>query len=392
MITMNTKNLLLLASLTLAMPLTAQTPQEDFKRDITLSGSNYVAYRGPQKQLTAAPKGYKPFYLSHYGRHGSRYMIGKQAYDVPYFSLLKALQHQGITRRMMERFPEIFAGNTNIEARSTLVIRCILSMENGLQQMLRMNPKLHIFHDASEHDMYYMNQDDRYLDSLKNSVGIKVALQEFAQKHVSYSRVMQELFNDPAWVKQNINQSDLNRKLYKMASSIQGTELRGKVSLYDLFTEEELYQNWLNANISWQMAYGNSPYTGNVQPFSQRNLLRNIIQKADSCIALPHPGATLRYGHDTMVTPLTCLLDLNGYGEEIKDPEKIASQWWDYKITPMATNLQFVFYRNKANDVLVKVLLNEDEATLPIKSDVAPYYHWNDFREYCLKKLAGYKR
>ena len=34
------------------------------------------------------------------------------------------------------------------------------------------------------------------------------------QKHVSYSRVMQELFNDPAWVKQNINQSDLNRKLY----------------------------------------------------------------------------------------------------------------------------------------------------------------------------------
>ena len=80
------------------------------------------------------------------------------------------------------------------------------------------------------------------------------------------------------------------------------------------------------------------------------------------------------------------------YGEEIKDPEKIASQWWDYKITPMATNLQFVFYRNKANDVLVKVLLNEDEATLPIKSDVAPYYHWNDFKEYCLKKLAGYKR
>ena len=150
--------------------------------------------------------------------------------------------------------------------------------------------------------MYYMNQGDRYLDSLKNSVGIKVAQQEFAQKHVSYSRVMQELFNDPAWVKQNINQSDLNRKLYEMASSIQGTELRSKVSLYDLFTEEELYQNWLNANIWWQMAYGNSPYTANVQPFSQRNLLRNIIQKADSCIALPHPGATLRYGHDTMVT------------------------------------------------------------------------------------------
>ena len=410
-----------------ASTIQAQTPREDFKRDITLSASNYVAYRGPQKQLSPAPKGYKPFYLSHYGRHGSRYMIGKAAYDVPYFSLLKAkqegkltpkgeetlrkvaliredakgrdgeltplgaLQHQGITRRMMERFPEIFAGKTNIEARSTVVIRCILSMENGLQAMLRKNPQLHIFHDASYHDMYYMNQGDKRLDSLKNCIGRKVVQEELTSKHDNYKRVMEELFNDPAWVKQNINPRDLNHKLYEMAGAIQGTELRGKVSLYDLFTQDELYDNWVVSNSWWQMSYGNSPYTGNVQPYSQRNLLRDIIEKADSCIALPHPGATLRYGHDTMVTPLTCLLNLNGYGAEIKDPEKIATQWFDYKITPMATNLQFVFYRKaKGDDILVKVLLNEDEATLPIKSDVAPYYHWNDFKAYCQEKLASF--
>ena len=419
--------LLATSALMSASTIQAQTPREDFKRDITLSASNYVAYRGPQKQLSPAPKGYKPFYLSHYGRHGSRYMIGKAAYDVPYFSLLKAkqegkltpkgeetlrkvaliredakgrdgeltplgaLQHQGITRRMMERFPEIFAGKTNVEARSTVVIRCILSMENGLQQLLRMNPQLHIFHDASYHDMYYMNQGDKRLDSLKNCIGRKVVQEELTSKHDNYKRVMEELFNDPAWVKQNINPRDLNHKLYEMAGAIQGTELRGKVSLYDLFTQDELYDNWVVSNSWWQMSYGNSPYTGNVQPYSQRNLLRDIIEKADSCIALPHPGATLRYGHDTMVTPLTCLLNLNGYGAEIKDPEKIATQWFDYKITPMATNLQFVFYRKaKGDDILVKVLLNEDEATLPIKSDVAPYYHWNDFKAYCQEKLASF--
>lgn len=437
-------NRMMKTAIALAMPLLvsttlmAQTPQEDFKRDVTLSASNYVAYRGPQKKLTPAPKGYKPFYLSHYGRHGSRYMIGSAAYDVPYFSLLKAkqegkltakgeetlkkvilirqdakgrdgeltplgaLQHQGITKRMMERFPEVFAGKTNIEARSTVVIRCILSMENGLQQLLRMNPQLHIFHDASYHDMYYMNQDDKRLDSLKSCVGRKVAQEEFAQKHDCYRRVMQELFNDQDWVKQNINQRDLSHRLFVMASSIQGTELRDKVSLYDLFNEDEIYDNWVVTNSQWQLSYGYSPYTGNEQPFSQRNLLRDIIEKADSCIALEHPGATLRYGHDTMVTPLTCLLDLNGYGEEIKNLDDIAKQWFDYKITPMATNLQFVFYRKakkgKAtaadahDDVLVKVLLNEDEATLPIKTDMAPYYHWSDFRTYCLNKLSSYKR
>lgn len=425
------KTIILCASaMAFALTITAQTPQEDFKRDITLSGSNYVAYRGPQKQLTPAPKGYTPFYLSHYGRHGSRYMIGKSAYDVPYFSLLKAqregkltakgeetlkkvalireeakgrdgeltplgaLQHQGITKRMMERFPEIFAGKTNIEARSTIVIRCILSMENGLQQLLRMNPQLNIFHDASTHDMYYMNQDNRKLDSLKYCIG-RMAIQEaFTKNHDCYSRVMTELFNDPSWVKQNIDPRDLNMKLFEMASSIQGTELRGKVSLYDLFNEKEVYENWLVNNSWWQMSFGGSPYTGSKQPFSQRNLLRNIISQADSCIALKHPGATLRYGHDTMVTPLTCLLNLNGYGNEITDPEQIGKQWFDYKITPMATNIQFIFYRNKknANDVIFKVLLNEDEATLPIQTDMAPYYHWNDFKNYYLKKLADYEK
>lgn len=433
---MNKREILKKATLVLATPwlamaqLMAQTPREDFRRDTTLAASNYVAYRGPQKSLTPAPKGYKPFYLSSYARHGSRYMIGKSAYDVPYHTLLRAkqegvltrkgeetlrkvalirenakgrdgeltplgaLQHQGIARRMMERFPEVFAGNTNIEARSTVVIRCILSMENALQQMLRINPKLHVFHDASYHDMYYMNQDDRRLDSLKYCVGRKVVQEEFRKKHDRYDRLMRQLFSDPAWVRQNVDQRDLNWKLFEMAGAVQGTELRGKVSLYDLFNEEEIYQNWVVSNSWWQMSYGYSPYTGNEQPFSQRNLLRDIIEKADSCIALQHPGATLRFGHDTMVTPLTCLLNLNGYGEEISDPEKIAKQWFDYKITPMATNLQFVFYRNtkEAKNVLVKVLLNEDEATLPIQSDVAPYYHWNDFKSYCMEKLETYRK
>lgn len=104
---MKIKNLFLLASLVMVMPTTAQTPQEDFKRDITLSGSNYVAYRGPQKELTPAPKGYKPFYLSHYGRHGSRYMIGKEAYDVPYFALLKAKQEGKLTAKGEETLAKV---------------------------------------------------------------------------------------------------------------------------------------------------------------------------------------------------------------------------------------------------------------------------------------------
>ena len=59
----------------------------------------------------------------------------------------------------------------------------------------------------------------------------------------------------------------------------------------------------------------------------------------------------------------------------------------------MGSNLQFIFYRSDINDkdVLFKVLLNEREATLPIPTDVAPYYHWKDFREHYLKKVDAYE-
>lgn len=49
---METSRICMKWTMALAMPLiftshlVAQTPQEDFKQDITLSASNYVAYRG----------------------------------------------------------------------------------------------------------------------------------------------------------------------------------------------------------------------------------------------------------------------------------------------------------------------------------------------------------
>ena len=64
--------------------------------------------------------------------------------------------------------------------------------------------------------------------------------------------------------------------------------------------------------------------------------------------------------------------------------------WWASKVFPMASNIQLVFYRKNPHDkdVLVKVLLNEKEATLPLPSDIAPYYKWSDFREFYLKRIA----
>ena len=44
---------------------------------------------------------------------------------------------------------------------------------------------------------------------------------------------------------------------------------------------------------------------------------------------------------------------------------------------------------SKDAPVLVKVLLNEHEATLPVETDKFPYYEWNKVREFYLDILEN---
>lgn len=411
--------------------MSAQTARDDFKRDTHLSASSYLAYPGPtQGQLTPAPEGKHPFYISHYGRHGSRYLINPTEYSRP-LEILKAaadagkltplgmdvlrrvkmicdesegrlgeltplggLQHRQIARRMFERFPEVFEGAATIDAKSTVVIRCILSMENELQELLLMNPLLNIRHDASYHDMWYMNFKDKELTSRRQNFETEKAYYAFVDKHRNYERAMEALFADHAYMKQNIDTWQLNNYLFKLASNLQSSELHKKITLYDIFTDDEIYSNWLINNARWYIEYGACPLNGGTQPFTQRNLLRTIIEEADSCIALEKPGATLRFGHETMVLPLTCLMELNDFGLQESNLEKLEGKGWlNYKIFPMGANIQLIFYRHDYSDkdVLVKVLLNENEARLPIKSNIEPYYKWSEVRNYYLSKINAYE-
>ena len=74
----------------------------------------------------------------------------------------------------------------------------------------------------------------------------------------------------------------------------------------------------------------------------------------------------------------------NCYTDEMR-PERLASVWSDFKISPMASNVQMVFFRNNSGDVLVKILLNETEIAVDMPTDTFPYYRWSDLREYLMK-------
>ncbi len=414
----------------------AQTAQEELKANRYLSGSNYLDYdrQLSTEPLTPAPKGYEPFYMSHYGRHGSRWLIGENDYQTPLSILrdahqagkltaegeavLKKLedfhpttikrlgelttvgerQHHGIGSRLAKNFPEIFkAKNVPIDARSTVVIRCILSMEAECEELAAANPTARIHNDVSESFQYYLNQDwsDRLRRASRKSRGVR---NEYERKYSHPERLMKVLFNDQSYVYDNVRASSLMRQLFEVAANMQSHDT--DIELYSLFTDEEVYDQWRIRNVGWYLEYGAAPQSDGIMPFSQLNLLRNIIETADTIVPVPvvaaspatTPQATLRFGHEVCVMPLACLLELGQCGAQVEDLDKLDEVWRNYLIFPMACNIQLVFYRPKKGDgdILVKALLNEREVTLPTQPVSGPYYRWADLRQYYLDKIQKF--
>ena len=433
---MKTRLFLLLFLTSYLSPLTstctAQPVLDIIKKNPAYAACNYNTYPDSLYKLTPAPKGKRPFYISHYGRHGSRYINNSNGYNIPYAMIMQAetvdeltpigkkvlaemqtilqhsehrwgdlaeygrLQHVWIAQHMMKQFPEVFEGNAWVEAKSTTVPRCIISMGTELNTFAQRYPNLEIRQEASKRDMWYMNHQDQVMKRGKLSPEAKQAFNKFISTRMGNSRVMELIFKNPDIVKQIVDENDFSYYLMKMGLFQLNTHLYQNTFLIDIFKPEELYLLWQVDNALWFAQYANfTPNYGGQYPYTQRHLLRKIINDADSCLHMVRHGAQLRFGHDTVLLPLVCLLGINGYDLRSDNLEEIEGKgWWCSDIFPMASSLQFIFYRSspKDKDILFKVLLNEQEARLPIPTDCAPYYHWRDFRRHYLKKLDSFEK
>ena len=401
--------------------------RDDFKANPKLSANNYQAYpTSGFPTLTAAPEGYEPFFINHYGRHGSRWLIQESKYTYPLQMLEKgerngkltrrgqevldilrqvhqaskgrlgelsdigAEQHQGIARRMFQNFPQVFQGGAPVVARSTVVIRCILSMQNEVDELASLNPRLKITTDASEATMYYMNYRDSVARALRATMSEK--RNECFNKWLNPKGMLKKLFNDQKFTSDSVNDArKMMLYLMEVVGNMQSHHQFENVNLYDIFSNDDIYSVWRYNNAYWYTNSAETPLTQGRMDYMEANLLRNFIEDADRAIMSPNPtpGASLRFGHESVVLPLCCLMGLNGADYQTTDLETLDQHWQTYKIFPMAANVQFIYFRKAgSDDILLLPLLNEREATLPVKTDVAPYYHWNEVRDYFIDKLS----
>lgn len=402
----------------------AQTTFEEISADLNKAGGVYLAYPTVETKQTPAPKGYKPFYVSHYGRHGSRYLLSDRDYQwiiqlmekaetvnglTPLgHDVLKRLnmvweeaqgragdltplgvrQHQGIAERMSKNFPEVFRGRRHVSARSTVVYRCAMSMVAFGDRLKQLNPQLDMSYEMSEKYMSYLNYHSARSNAFthgKKGPWVE-EYRKFEEAQVHPDRLVSTLFSNPDFIRCEVNPSELMWGLYWIAVDMQDMET--PVSFFDLFTAKEMFDLWQCVNYRFYMGNANPLASNGIVMANAKSLVENILESADAAIKDRSIAATLRFGHDGNVIPLLALLQIENFDVAVAGPAEVYKHWCDFKATPMASNVQIVFFENKAGDILVKFMHNENEVHVPVKTDQWPFYHWNDVKEYYQKRLS----
>lgn len=404
--------------------LNAQTTREEMAMDLNKTGGVYYAYPTAVADNTPAPEGYKPFHISHYGRHGSRYCISDNNYTEVRNLLHKAdsrnaltplgkvlmskvdslyteaggkggdltplgrRQHKGISNRMFNNYPEVFTNNSYITARSTLVPRCIISMLSFIDQLKENNPKLDIDYESSNKYMNYLchsiPESDKF--KAKNSPW-KRQYENLEKKNTHPDRLVSSIFSDSKFIAQHVNPHDFMWSIHWLAADAQNTE--GKIDFFNFFTADELFDLWQSFNARFYAEHADYIPAKGVHIQNAANLLNNIIDTAEEAMAMDRPSAALRFGHDGNIVPLAALMSLEGCDGRIESPDDVYKGWCDWKVTPMAANIQMIFFRNdnQPDKILVKILHNEKETHIPVSTDKWPYYDWNDVKSYFQSRI-----
>lgn len=415
---------ILLSLNTVAQESKAQYQNPEFVRllheDITRAGCNTNRYEFGPIHDTPVPKGYKPYYISHYGRHGSRSNWGGPQYE----SLIKILsdakadglltasgdsllqevtvvnqihngmngrltrvgadEHAMIADRMYHRYKRVFnRKGTTIRAISSTVPRCIVSMTAATSRLKAINPDFDIRWDCGETYQKYMATGPD--DEIWKIVG-KATDAIDAEYVPDTIQVMDRLFTDPAAARKHVRDVvKFERLIFEAGVVTDAFEVR---PILRFLPFDAVYKWFELTNLNLYLGQCNSKEAGNLRMKFAEPLVNDIVIRADEALSNGTVAADLRFGHDYDALALCSYLGFEGVGDHLS-AEEARRQWFGPWNVPFAVNIQMIFYKNKAGDILVKFLHNEKETLLRGLEPVeGPYYRWQTVKD----NIEGYLR
>lgn len=381
-----------------------------------MAGGIYFAYPVDRDSVAPAPEGFEPVYISHYGRHGSRWPVKEKIYKVctEFFQQQQLLenvtpegkgvwklvnrcygdaaghlgeltqkgerQHRAIAERLVASFPTLFADSARAVMRSSVVPRCIMSMAAFSDRLRELNPDLRISRHASPGDMEFMDHKSPELALMTGDDA--PWMWDFHTYRDSVSTCRDAALRLFKKVPENDSLPLFMRSLYDIAISVQNIDSL-EADIFSVFTPAELAGLWKSNNYIQYVGCGNTPVGEYAGVRCAVPLLDEIVERADEMLASGEVRADLRFGHDTSLLRLVSLTGIGGNGSDTEDPEVAARVWRNFEISPMGANLQLIFYKNKKGEVIVAPRLNEVPVAVSDVPQVAPgFYDWELLKIY----------
>lgn len=391
--------LLLVADISMAQPTWEQL------------GGVYYAYPQRSGADFRVPDGFEPFYISHYGRHGSRWLTSDSRYEwvISQFAdkrnltplgrqvakrlakvwrnakgnggkltPLGASQHSDIARRMAEAYPSVFADRPRIEARSSVSDRCRKSMQAAFHTFLRLPGGVTVNCKSDTADMAWIAYNSPEEQRLTAATRVKA--------NVTPTRFLNALFIDPGKVTDGLT---LMSELFTIATDMQDVEL--PISFRDVFTREEAEAfYWQNNRRMW-ICNGPSATNNGIPARSAVSLWQRIEADADTALAHGRRGADLRFGHDTNLYRLLTLLQLSSQKDRPADEvDRMDS------VVPMAANLQMIFMRHADTKAVYVTFLHNERPVYAMGCQpvaASPYvYAWDSVKTFVRQRVASLER
>ena len=372
-------------------------------------------YEFPELRDTPPPKGYRPFYISHYGRHGSRYQIDrKRSFQVVdtlesaksagvltpkgeeilerllpalkehdgmwgMLSKLGAEEHQALAARMAKRFAPVFAGGGAVRCQSSTIQRCLASMANFSCALKGEWPDLSF--SFATGDRYMQTVLHPYLKSDARGKWLREFDEKVVRDNVSPERLAALCLKDTPEARALV--PDPYRfafDLFVAACAFESLSRElGGATLDDVFSPEEWVSLGRARSCIHYAHMGNCAEFGHCASWSASDLARDIADRAEEAMERGGIRADLRFGHDSGLRPLAGFIGIEGAGDSAPGAEswKTSPTWRDM---PMASNLQIILYGKPGCETLAKVLYNEREVGVRglTAAANAVFYRWED--------------
>ncbi|MCR5571112.1 MAG: hypothetical protein K6F42_02560 [Bacteroidales bacterium] len=411
----------LCAGMLSAQPKRSERAAALLREDNTRAGNNTNSYEFHPIVETPAPKGFKPVYVSHYGRHGSRSNWGDTSYKAVIDVLSQAKEaglltaggdsllnevtrvlegydgmdgrltqrgvreHGLLAERLYDRYPAVFKGDRRVRAMSSTSQRCIISMNAFTVSLGKKNPALQFRLDTGEKFMSYISYTPNYQQLTAGTADIIRQAWEGVQHDTTY--VLRRLFTDPVAAHRFFRSADALQWNIMSAAEI-AEDFDIEENLYRFVPFDLIYEKWSRSNMSLYLQHCNSVEFGEKRVPLARSLVQDFVDKADEALADGTIAADLRFGHDYPIMTLAAYFGVEGVGDKLSADE-IDDNWFGFQNICMASNLQLVFYRNAAGETLVKFFYNEQERLLRgLAPYIGPYYLWDTVKA----NLQGYLR